>query len=270
MTALDDDTLRGRVMERAGAARADLLLVPSSAWATVAVTHARMATFRALENGVTLVRPTRQGTSLAVVNQGRLLAYNLRLLRRRRAYIDRLRSDPRRGNPVRPPRRQLCVSVFRRTVGDGIRGAFPTRREFTVEWGASAVALSCHAASDVYRARWHRPSGRSGGWPHGHGGRVQEWHQRHRSRMWRCLCMRHLPLLCRYRLDCEFSGCRRRRNRDAGIRQIGVSRQQPAGLSAQCHRCSRRIDRVPAGTAVRRKRYHGAKARSMRSPKICN
>jgi apolipoprotein N-acyltransferase len=38
--------------------------------------HSRVATFRALENGVMLVRPTRQGTSLAVDYQGRLLGYN--------------------------------------------------------------------------------------------------------------------------------------------------------------------------------------------------
>jgi apolipoprotein N-acyltransferase len=38
--------------------------------------HSRTATFRALENGVNLIRPTRQGTSLATDYLGRLLGYN--------------------------------------------------------------------------------------------------------------------------------------------------------------------------------------------------
>ena len=63
------------LVRQVGRARADVLLVPSSDWQTVAETHARMATFRALENGVALVRPTRQGVSLAVDHQGRSLGY---------------------------------------------------------------------------------------------------------------------------------------------------------------------------------------------------
>jgi apolipoprotein N-acyltransferase len=64
------------LVRQAGRARADVLLVPSSDWQAVAEMHARMATFRALENGVALVRPTRQGISLAVDHQGRSLGYN--------------------------------------------------------------------------------------------------------------------------------------------------------------------------------------------------
>jgi apolipoprotein N-acyltransferase len=64
-----------RLVRQAGKARADILLVPSSDWKAVAEVHSRMAVFRAVENGVALVRPTRKGTSLASDHQGRLLGY---------------------------------------------------------------------------------------------------------------------------------------------------------------------------------------------------
>jgi apolipoprotein N-acyltransferase len=63
------------LVRQAGRAGADILLVPSSDWEPVAEVHSRMAIFRAVENGTALVRPTRQGTSLAVDAQGRLLGY---------------------------------------------------------------------------------------------------------------------------------------------------------------------------------------------------
>jgi apolipoprotein N-acyltransferase len=62
------------LVRQAGVAGAALLLVPASDWQEVKATHTQMATFRAVENGVTLVRPTRQGISLAVDPQGRVLA----------------------------------------------------------------------------------------------------------------------------------------------------------------------------------------------------
>jgi apolipoprotein N-acyltransferase len=55
---------------------ADLLLVPANDWAPIAEFHSRMAIFRAIENGVSLVRPTGNGISLAVDDLGRLRAYN--------------------------------------------------------------------------------------------------------------------------------------------------------------------------------------------------
>jgi apolipoprotein N-acyltransferase len=61
------------LVRQAGQARTDLLLVPSSDWETVAETHAQMHVFRAIENGVTLVRPTRQGLSIATDYLGRVL-----------------------------------------------------------------------------------------------------------------------------------------------------------------------------------------------------
>ena len=61
------------LVRQAGQARADVLLVPSSDWKTVAELHTHMHVFRAIENGVTLVRPTRQGLSIAVDYLGRVL-----------------------------------------------------------------------------------------------------------------------------------------------------------------------------------------------------
>jgi apolipoprotein N-acyltransferase len=55
---------------------ADLLLVPANDWEPIAELHSRMAIFRAIENGVSLVRPTGNGISLAVDDLGRLRAYD--------------------------------------------------------------------------------------------------------------------------------------------------------------------------------------------------
>ena len=51
------------------------MLVPSSDWGTVADWHAQQAPFRAVENGVAVVRATRQGVSLATDAYGRLIGY---------------------------------------------------------------------------------------------------------------------------------------------------------------------------------------------------
>jgi apolipoprotein N-acyltransferase len=69
-----DDFFPGLVRQ-AGAADVDILLVPSSDWDSVADWHAQQAPFRAIENGVALVRPTRLGISLATDGQGRLLGH---------------------------------------------------------------------------------------------------------------------------------------------------------------------------------------------------
>lgn len=63
------------LVRQAGQAQADILLVPSSDWEPIAEMHARIAVFRAIENGMALARPTRQGISLAADRQGRLLGY---------------------------------------------------------------------------------------------------------------------------------------------------------------------------------------------------
>jgi apolipoprotein N-acyltransferase len=69
-----DDFFPGLVRQ-AGAADVDILLVPSSDWDSAADWHAQQAPFRAIENGVALVRPARQGISLATDGQGRLLGH---------------------------------------------------------------------------------------------------------------------------------------------------------------------------------------------------
>jgi apolipoprotein N-acyltransferase len=62
------------LLRQVGQTQADVLLAPSSDWAPIKFTHAQIATFRAIENGVSLVRPTRQGLQIAVDHQGHVLA----------------------------------------------------------------------------------------------------------------------------------------------------------------------------------------------------
>ncbi|MCT7656866.1 nitrilase-related carbon-nitrogen hydrolase [Mycobacterium deserti] len=62
------------LVRQAGQARADILLVPSNDWQPVDTIHARAATYRAVENGLALVRPTGNGISIAVNHLGQTLA----------------------------------------------------------------------------------------------------------------------------------------------------------------------------------------------------
>jgi apolipoprotein N-acyltransferase len=62
------------LVRQAGRADVDVLLVPSSDWGPVGPMHADMAVVRAVENGVSILRPTRKGTSLAIDPYGRTLA----------------------------------------------------------------------------------------------------------------------------------------------------------------------------------------------------
>lgn len=61
------------LVRQAGRAGADILLVPSSDWEPVTDALGQQVVLRAVENGMSLVRTTRQGTSLAVDHQGRVL-----------------------------------------------------------------------------------------------------------------------------------------------------------------------------------------------------
>lgn len=61
-------------IRRALGNRADLLLAPSNDWAGITAVRAINTRYRAMELGVTLVRPTSHGVSEAVDAQGRLLA----------------------------------------------------------------------------------------------------------------------------------------------------------------------------------------------------
>jgi apolipoprotein N-acyltransferase len=74
-TVICQDDFFPDLIRQAGRAGVDILLVPSSDWKSVSAWHAEQAPFRAVENGAALVRPTRQGISLATDAQGRLLGH---------------------------------------------------------------------------------------------------------------------------------------------------------------------------------------------------
>ncbi|HVH12040.1 MAG TPA: nitrilase-related carbon-nitrogen hydrolase [Longimicrobium sp.] len=63
-----------RLIRQAGRAGVDILVGPSNDWPAIARTHAEMAAFRAVEEGVSLVRPTTEGISIATDPYGRVLA----------------------------------------------------------------------------------------------------------------------------------------------------------------------------------------------------
>ncbi len=61
-------------IRQAGRRSADLLLAPSDDWRAVDPAHSQAAAFRAVEDGVSLVRSTSKGLSLASDYEGRVLA----------------------------------------------------------------------------------------------------------------------------------------------------------------------------------------------------
>jgi apolipoprotein N-acyltransferase len=63
-----------RLLAQAGAMEADLLLDPSNDWRAIDPWHTQMASFRAIEQGVNLIRQTSGGLSAAYDYQGRQLA----------------------------------------------------------------------------------------------------------------------------------------------------------------------------------------------------
>ncbi|MEN1727648.1 MAG: nitrilase-related carbon-nitrogen hydrolase [Pseudomonadota bacterium] len=63
-----------RLMRQAGVMDADVLIAPSNDWIEVRETHLRMHALRAVEQGVTLFRPTKDGISATVDPYGRVLA----------------------------------------------------------------------------------------------------------------------------------------------------------------------------------------------------
>ncbi|HEY7833074.1 MAG TPA: nitrilase-related carbon-nitrogen hydrolase [Ktedonobacterales bacterium] len=62
------------LVRQAGQNGADLLLVPSDDWQAIDPAHSQDATFRAIENGFSLVRESSKGLSLAVDYEGHVLA----------------------------------------------------------------------------------------------------------------------------------------------------------------------------------------------------
>ena len=73
-TVICQDDLFPELVSQAGRAGVDILFMPSSDWYTIAVWHAEVAKFRSIENGVSIVRPTRQGHSLVTDPKGRAIA----------------------------------------------------------------------------------------------------------------------------------------------------------------------------------------------------
>jgi apolipoprotein N-acyltransferase len=61
------------ITHQAGRAGADLLLISSYDWKEIDPLHTRMSIFRAIENGLSMVRTTGHGMSAAVDSQGRIL-----------------------------------------------------------------------------------------------------------------------------------------------------------------------------------------------------
>jgi apolipoprotein N-acyltransferase len=61
-------------IRQAGQAGADMLLVPSNDWSAIDPVHTQIITFRAIENGFSLVRPTSNGLSMTVDDEGRVLS----------------------------------------------------------------------------------------------------------------------------------------------------------------------------------------------------
>jgi apolipoprotein N-acyltransferase len=62
------------LVRQAGQAHADLLIAPALDWDTARHSHAQLASVRAVENGVSLLRPSGDGISQAVDHHGRVLA----------------------------------------------------------------------------------------------------------------------------------------------------------------------------------------------------
>jgi apolipoprotein N-acyltransferase len=73
-TAICFDADFPEFMRQAGRGSADLLVVPANDWREIKGLHARMAAFRAIENGVPLLRSAASGLSTAVDPWGRVLA----------------------------------------------------------------------------------------------------------------------------------------------------------------------------------------------------
>jgi apolipoprotein N-acyltransferase len=61
-------------IRQAGQERADLLIVPANEWKAIKKLHMQMAVFRAIENGVPILRPAASGLSSAIDPWGRVLA----------------------------------------------------------------------------------------------------------------------------------------------------------------------------------------------------
>jgi apolipoprotein N-acyltransferase len=72
-TAICFDADFPEFIRQAGQRFADLLILPANEWRTIKYLHQQMAAFRAIENGVPIVRPAASGISSAIDPWGRVL-----------------------------------------------------------------------------------------------------------------------------------------------------------------------------------------------------
>jgi apolipoprotein N-acyltransferase len=72
-TAICFDADFPELMRQTGQGGADLVVVPANEWRNIRHVHAQMAVFRAIENGVSLLRPAASGIFSAVDPWGRVL-----------------------------------------------------------------------------------------------------------------------------------------------------------------------------------------------------
>jgi apolipoprotein N-acyltransferase len=68
------DTNYPNIVRQVGEQHTDILLSPAKEWAGINPLHAEMAVFRALENGVSVIRQADEGLSIVVDGYGRTLA----------------------------------------------------------------------------------------------------------------------------------------------------------------------------------------------------
>ncbi|MFC1786088.1 nitrilase-related carbon-nitrogen hydrolase, partial [Candidatus Neomarinimicrobiota bacterium] len=61
-------------IRQAGVLNSNLLIAPSFDWQEVKNTHAKMARFRAVENGICIIRPSNNGISTAVDSYGNIMS----------------------------------------------------------------------------------------------------------------------------------------------------------------------------------------------------
>ena len=96
-------------MRQAGQGRADLMIVVANEWKAIKDLHVQMAAFRAIENGVPLIRPAASGISSAIDPWGRMLAVGDFFARGDRTM--HLIREPKRADEV--------VRIFRKTLETG-------------------------------------------------------------------------------------------------------------------------------------------------------
>ncbi len=72
-TIICQDDLFPEYIAQAGRKKVDILLIPSSDWDPIAEFHNNVTRFRAVENGVNILRPTRKGISTVVDVKGQVV-----------------------------------------------------------------------------------------------------------------------------------------------------------------------------------------------------